>query len=148
MIEKIKALMVKYREIIVYLIVGVLCTIVSWACKFLWNYFVFGNPLYPTATQTFVLSIVTWVSGVAFAYPTNRKWVFRSNGPFFKECVKFVGSRISTFFLDLLITEVLGPVLNINVFVTTLVSAVLVTIANYVFSKLFVFKGKKEDKEG
>ena len=33
MIEKIKALWVKYEEIIAYLIVGGLTTVVSWAAK-------------------------------------------------------------------------------------------------------------------
>ena len=140
--DKIKQLFIKYEEIIVYLIVGVLTTIVSWSCKFLWNRFVFGGPMYPTAAQTFVLSIVTWVSGVAFAYPLNRKWVFKSKGPWVPECVKFVGSRLSTFFLDMFITEILGPLVGIDVVWVTLISAVLVTILNYVISKIFVFKKK------
>ncbi|MBP5453718.1 MAG: GtrA family protein [Lachnospiraceae bacterium] len=145
MIEKIKELIVKYREIIVYIIVGGICTVVSWGCKFLWNQFVFGGPLHPTALQTSILSIVTWVSGVAVAYPLNRKFVFLSHGPWVPECLKFCGSRVSTFFLDLFLTEVLGPLLGINVFVVTLISAVLVTIANYIFSKVFVFN-KKDSK--
>ena len=144
--DKIKQLFIKYEEIIVYLIVGVLTTIVSWTCKFLWNRFVFGGPLYPTAMQTFVLAIVTWVSGVAFAFPLNRKWVFKSNGPWVPECAKFWGSRLSTFFLDMFITEILGPLVGIDVILVTLISAVLVTILNYVISKIFVFK-KKETKE-
>lgn len=148
--EKIKELYKKYEEIIVYLIVGVATTIFSWLCKFLWNYLVYGNPSVPTAAETMVLSIVNWVSGVAFAYPLNRKFVFKSKGPFWPECFKFWGSRLSTFFLDLFITEVCGPLLNINVYVTTLISAVFVTILNYVFSKLLVFSKKKttEGKEG
>ena len=145
--DKIKQLFIKYEEIIIYLIVGVLTTIVSWTCKFLWNRFVFGGPMYPTATQTFILAIVTWVSGVAFAYPLNRKWVFKSKGPWVGECAKFWGSRLSTFFLDMFITEVFGPLLGINVVVVTLISAVLVTILNYIISKLFVFKKKKEEVE-
>lgn len=142
MMAKIKELFTKYEEIIVYLFVGVLTTIVSWTAKFLWNRFVFAGTMYPTGTQTFVLSIVTWVSGVAFAFPLNRKLVFKSSGPFFSECVKFWGSRLSTFFLDLFVTEVFGPLLGINVAVVTLISAVLVTILNYIISKLFVFKKK------
>ena len=43
MIEKIKALLVKYREIIVYVIVGGLTTVFSWGCKFLWV--VWASPL-------------------------------------------------------------------------------------------------------
>lgn len=147
MVKKIKELVIKYREFIDYVIVGVLTTIVSWGCKFLWNLLVFGNPSNPTTVQTAVLSIVNWTSGVAFSYPVSRKWVFKSHGPYWPECFKFWGSRLSTFVLDLLITEILGPVLGVNVYVTTLISAVLVTILNYVFSKLFVFNKKKETSE-
>ena len=146
--DKLKKLFIKYEEIIVYLIVGVLTTIVSWSCKFLWNKFVFGGPMYPTAMQTFVLSIVTWVSGVAFAYPLNRKWVFKSKGPWVPECVKFWGSRLSTFFLDMFITEILGPLAGIDVIWATLISAVLVTILNYIISKIFVFKKKETTQNG
>ncbi|MBP5660864.1 MAG: AAA family ATPase [Lachnospiraceae bacterium] len=65
------------------------------------------------------------------------------------ECAKFWGSRLSTFFLDMFITEILGPLVGIDVILVTLISAVLVTILNYVISKIFVFKKKetKEDKE-
>ena len=81
MIEKIKALCVKHREILVYLIVGGLTTLVSWAAKFLWNAIFYANTVSPTVAQNTVLSIVENVSGIAFAYPTNRRWVFQSRNP-------------------------------------------------------------------
>lgn len=143
MIEKIKALCKKYEEIIAYLIVGVLTTIVAWAAMFLVNWIAFGNPLYPTAFQNAVLSISNWVAGVIFAYFTNRRYVFKSHGPMRKEAPKFVLSRVSTLILDLVIRQLFGA-LGINVYVTTFVSAVLVMIGNYVFSKLFVFNRKKD----
>jgi len=146
MIEKIKNLMIKYRELIAYVIVGGLTTAVSWTCKFLWNYIFFANTMHPVGNQITILSIVTWVSGVAFAYPVSRKFVFRSDGPVLKECSGFVLSRISTLILDWVVTQVCG-LLKINVVVATLISAVLVTVLNYVFSKVFVFKHKKEAAE-
>ena len=147
MIELIKKLCKKYEELIAYLIVGVLTTIVSLSAKFLFNFFVYDNTLYPTVFETSVLSIVNWTSGVAFSYPVSRKFVFKTHGPWVPECAKFLGSRLSTFFLDLFITEVCGPALKINVFWTTFISAVLVTIANYIFSKLLVFTKKDEVKK-
>lgn len=147
MIDTMKSLMKKYEEIIAYLIVGVLTTLVSWGCQFLWSYIAYGNPMNPTASQNFWLTTVNWVSGVIFAFFTNRKFVFKSNGPMGQEAVKFVTSRISTFFMDLILRQIMGA-LNINVYVTTLAIAVIVTVCNYVFSKLFVFKkAKTEDKE-
>ena len=139
MIEKIKALCVKYEEIIAYLIVGVLTTLVSWGAKFLANYLLFENTMYPTRFQNGVLSIINWTAGVIFAYFTNRKFVFKSHDPMLKEAPKFVLSRVSTLILDMVVMQVLNVKLGVNLVIATIISAVLVIIGNYVFSKLFVF---------
>ena len=142
MVEKIKELWKKYEEIIVYLIVGVMTTVFSWFWMFFVNIVIFGNPLYPTKTQNLVLSVVNWTAGVIFAYPTNRKFVFKSKNPnIIREAGKFVASRVSTLILEIVIRQVFGW-LGINVYVTTIVAAVLVIIGNYVFSKLLVFRKK------
>ena len=159
----------KYREIIIYLIVGVLTTIVSWgAC---WVAKPFLDPTQDL--QNFIINTIGWAAGVVFAYPLNRKWVFRSNNDkIVKEFFGFASSRLSTWVLDILImwffvnivpltnliTKVCGW-LNINLANADMdslnywvakicISAVLVTILNYVFSKLLIFKKKKDsDKE-
>lgn len=143
MIDKIMALYKKYEEIIVYLIVGVLTTIVSWVAKFGANALLFHNTMYPTFFENAVLSTVNWVTGVIFAYFTNRKFVFKSNKPMKEEAPKFVLSRIATLFLDLAAVQVLTAA-GVNLVVATVISAVLVVVGNYVFSKLFVFNKKKE----
>ena len=143
MIGKVKALCVKYREILVYLIVGGLTTLVSWTAKFLWNYLFYAGTAYPSSTQNFILSVVDWVAGVTFAYPANRRWVFRSKNPqILKEASGFVLSRLSTLLLNILMMQLLVNVLHINVYVSTVFTAILVIVGNYVFSKLFVFKKK------
>ena len=81
MINKAKELFFKYEEIIVYLIVGVMTTIFAWGCMWGVTFLICEDPLYPTATQNFILSVVNWTAGVAFAYPTNRKFVFKSTDP-------------------------------------------------------------------
>ncbi len=144
LIGKLAKIFVKYEEIITYLIVGGLTTVVSWAAMFLASFIFFGNPTYPTPFQNVVLSVVNWVAGVIFAYFTNRKYVFKSTEPMLGEIPKFVGSRVITLVLDLVIRQVFG-LLGVNVYVTTIVSAILVIIGNYVFSKLFVFNGKKDE---
>ncbi len=142
MVEKIKELWKKYEEIIVYLIVGGMTTVFSWFWMFFVNIVIFGNPLYPTKTQNLVLSVVNWTAGVIFAYPTNRKFVFKSKNPnIIQEAGKFVASRVSTLVLEIVVRQVFGW-LGINVYVTTIVAAVLVIIGNYVFSKLLVFRKK------
>ena len=145
MIEKIKALCVKHREILVYLIVGGLTTVVSWAAKFLWNLAFYGGTPDPTALQNTILSVVENAAGIAFAYPTNRRWVFQSKNPnILAEASGFVTSRLATLFLDWAVMQLLGNVLGINLYVATFISAVLVVVGNYVFSKLFVFNKKKD----
>ena len=143
MIEKIKALYAKYEEIIVYLIVGVLTTIVSWGAKFLVNAVFFDNTMYPTHFENTVLSIVNWTAGVIFAYFANRRFVFKSHEPMQKEIPKFVLSRVFTLILDIAVMQVLTA-LSVNLIIATGISAVLVIVGNYVFSKLFVFRGKKD----
>ena len=144
MIEKIKALCIKYREIIVYLIVGVLTTLVAWGCKFLWNFIFYAGTKFPTVAQNSVLSVVENVSGIAFAYPTNRRWVFQSKNPnILAEFVSFVGSRPATWIMGWLLNMLLVNVLGVSVFISTVIVGVLVVIGNYVFSKLLVFRKKK-----
>ena len=143
MIEKIKQLWIKYEEIIAYLIVGVLTTIVSWGAKFIANFLLYDNTLYPTSTQNLVLSIINWTAGVIFAYFTNRKYVFKSHEPMLQEIPKFILSRVSTLILDAIVMQVLG-MMGVNLIVATLISSVLVIIGNYVFSKIFVFNGKEK----
>ncbi len=142
---KVKPLCIRYRELLVYLIVGVLTTIVAWGCKFLWNFLFYGGTAYPTVAQNTVLSIVENVSGIAFAYPTNRKWVFQSKNPnILSEMGTFVGSRLATMLMGYLLNLLLVNVLGISVFISTVVVGVAVIVGNYVLSKLFVFRKKKD----
>ena len=149
MIDKIKELTVKYRELIIYFIVGVLTTIVAWGCKFLWNDLFFGGTKFPTVAQNSVLSLVENVSGIAFAYPTNRKWVFKSKNPnIFSEFISFTGSRAVTWVLGWLLNMLMVNVLGVSIRVSTVVVGVVVVIGNYVFAKLLVFrKGQKAAQE-
>ena len=143
MIEKVKALCVKYREIIVYIIVGGLTTLVGWGSKFLFNWLVFAGTAYPTAMQNTILSVVENVCGIAFAYPTNRRWVFQSRNPnILSEMVSFVGSRLATMVLGWLLNLLFVSVLGVTTWVATVISGVVVVVGNYVLSKLFVFRKK------
>ena len=119
MVEKIKALWIKYEEIIAYLIVGGLTTVVSWAAKFLANFLLFDNTMYPTPFQNVVLSVINWTAGVIFAYFTNRKFVFKSNAPMLSEAPKFVLSRVSTLILDMVVMQVLTAI-GVNLLVSGL----------------------------
>ena len=132
----------KYREIIVYLIVGVLTTIVSWGACFVAEW-LFLDP--EVTWQNGVINTIGWVAGVLFAYPLNRKWVFNSTNPkIMKEFIGFAASRVSTWILDIVVMAVTVNVLLMDYWIAKIfISAVLVTVCNYVISKLLIFKKSK-----
>ncbi len=137
---KIHELYVKYEEIITYLVVGGMTTVVSWTCKFLANALLYHGAVEHNTVQTLILSIINWTSGVIFAFFTNRAYVFKSKGPMLPEAGKFVLSRVSTLILDYVVMMILDTWLGINFYVATVTSAVLVIVANYILSKVLVFK--------
>ena len=144
MIEKIKALCLKYREILVYIIVGGMTTVVSWGCKFLWGAIFYPGVTIPTVAQNTVLVIVENVAGILFAYFPNRKWVFQSKDPnIFREFTGFVGSRLGTWGLSYVLNLLLTNVLHIDYRITTIVVGVVVVVGNYIISKFLVFRKKK-----
>ena len=130
----------KYKEIINYLIVGVLTTVVSlgvyYACVL-----TFLNP--ENAIQLQVANIISWVAAVTFAYFTNRKFVFESKNPdMLKEASAFVGARVATLLMDMLCMFVMVTCMGLSDKIAKLVVQVIVTVANYIFSKIFVFQKK------
>ena len=138
--EKLKKL--NYREIIAYLIVGVLTTIVSLGTYYLVT-ITFLNPNKPVELQ--IANVISWIFAVAFAYFTNRKYVFESKEKDkVKEGIKFILSRLTTLGLDMLTMFIIVSVLNINDRISKLVSQVIVIIGNYVISKFFVLKKNKD----
>ena len=140
--KQLKELYIKYKEIINYLIVGVLTTIVSLVVYYI-SVLTFLNP--DNAIQLQIANILSWIAGVTFAYFTNRKYVFESkNKNKFQESAKFVSSRITTLLLDMLIMWLGVTLLGLNDKIIKIISQILVIIGNYVLSKLFVFK--KADK--
>lgn len=143
MMEKIKALYVKYEELVIYLIVGVMTTIVSWGAAYIGKIFLDVD----VSWQNTLNNVISWVVGVVFAYPLNRKWVFKSTNPqIAKEFFGFASSRVSTLIMDIVIMWVTVNVLEWPYWISKIcISAVVVTIANYVFSKLLIFK--KKDNE-
>lgn len=135
----------KYRTIIIYLIVGVMTTIVSLAayavCTFVMNV---DDPVQMQAAV-----IVRWVTGVVFAYFTNRAFVFQSKNPhMLQEALSFASSRLVTLGLDMFIMWLLPEILGVDDWIATFISVVLVTVTNYIFSSLLVFRKKKTAEGG
>ena len=130
----------KYREVIMYLIFGVLTTVVALAIYYGLVYTIIDPN---DAFWLQVANFISWAGGVVFAYITNRKYVFQSHETNkLKEVSSFVGARLLTLFMDMAIMFVGVTLLHGNDKVIKLISQVVVIVANYVFSKLFVFKKK------
>lgn len=142
MFERIKLLLIKHREIIVYLIVGVMTTLVSWIASFLLKLFLDSGHVF----QNFLINTGGWIAGVCFAYPTNRIFVFRSTNPrILAEFLGFSASRLSTWILDILVMALTVNVFSMDYWIAKIfISSVLVTVLNYVISKLLIFRSKKE----
>lgn len=132
----------KYEEIINYLLVGVATTVVYLIACFIFENFIW-DPEVPF--ENFLINTFGWLVGVIFAYFFNRRFVFKSkNSNILAESAKFVGGRLLTWGLDVLIMWLMVNVWGINYWVSKLfVSCVLVMIANYLISKLLVFTKKK-----
>ena len=138
--EKIKELIKKVctKEVILYIVFGVLTTLVSLVTYKL-CVVTFLNA--ENALQLQSANIIAWIVSVAFAYVTNRKFVFESkNSNKLQEASKFVTSRIATLLMDMLIMFIGVTLLKFNDGIIKLISQVVIIVANYVFSKIFVFK--------
>lgn len=140
--QKINTLFHKYREIIVYLIVGVLTTIISLLTYYI-CVFTFLDP--NNAFELQVANIISWCFAVVFAYFTNRKYVFQSkNANILKEGISFSLSRVITLVIDMLLMFLLVTTWKFNDKISKLIVQVVVTVGNYIISKFFVFNKRKK----
>ena len=134
--EKLKTLMTRYRDVIVYLVFGVLTTAV--------NYIVYLPCYNVLGLSGSASNAIAWVGAVAFAYLTNKPFVFQSHDWSAKtvipELTKFVGCRIGSGVLETAIIFLTVDWLGWNGNVMKLLTSVLVVVLNYIGSKLLVFK--------
>lgn len=154
MINFLKQLFLKYKEVITYIIFGILTTAVNFVIFKLGN-ILLGEDLY------LVSNIIAWIISVVFAYITNKLWVFESKswaaGILGKEISSFFGARVFSLlfeeaglflFVDLLHFDkhsisTFGIAIG-GKMIAKVILAVIVVILNYFFSKLVIFK--KKDK--
>ena len=133
-----------HEEIINYVIVGGLTTLVSLLTYFICVHTILdaNNPV-----QLQISNIISWIFSVAFAYVTNRIYVFKSkNKDIFKEISLFYVSRITTLLIDMLFMFVLVTLLSVNDTVAKILVQFIIVVLNYIFSKILVFKRKNMSK--
>ena len=119
------------KELFLYVVFGTLTTLVN-----LVVYFVLEH----LGVNYIISNIIAWFLSVLFAYVTNRIWVFESKSPnILKEMVLFVGGRIFSGALDTALLYVFIDLLLINNTISKIAVEIIITILNYVLSKLIVF---------
>ena len=121
------------RELILYVVFGVLTTVVNFV-----TYFIFARLF---GLNYLISNILAWFFAVLFAYITNRIWVFESKSSnILKEVLLFYGGRIFSGVVDNGLMYIFIELLGIGDFTAKVIIQVIVVVLNYVFSKLIVFK--------
>lgn len=123
------------RETISYLIFGALTTVV--------DLIVYQAALW-LGIHYLIAQGIAWVVAVAFAFITNKLFVFESKttdkSVVLKELFSFVSARIVSGIISALMLVFLVEVCALSEMIAKLITQIFVVIANYVFSKLFVFR--------
>lgn len=152
--KMIKKLILKYKELIIYVLFGGLTTVVN-----LGVYTAFDRLL--GEDKYLITNIIAWFAAVSFSYITSKIWVFESKSwsgkVLLKEVSSFFAARILTLGIEELGLFVLVDLLDFNRFSFSIFSfrigggliakaavAVVVVLVNYLFSKLVIFRKKKK----
>lgn len=134
--DKILSLVKKYKEIILYLLMGVLSTIV--------NIVAFEASMRILHIEALIANIIAWIVAVLFAYFTNRNFVFDKTGESpIREAAKFFTGRIGTLLMEEGLLWIMIYAMSIHSSIAKIIAQVFVVVANYIISKLFVFKKNK-----
>lgn len=130
----------KYEEIIKYLFFGVLTTVISIA-----SYGLFAKLFH---IHYLVSNVLSWILAVLFAFITNKIYVFKSKTKEKKqvtnEIIQFFIFRLVSLGIEMGIMYMFVDMLKVNDMITKIVAQFIVIVLNYVFSKVFVFKSKKD----
>lgn len=139
MLKRIRELIVRHYDVLAYLFFGGLTTAV--------NYVVYLPCYNLLGLSAAVSNVIAWVAAVAFAFLTNKPFVFMSHDwspeVMLPELTKFVGCRIGSGLLETAIIFLTVDCLAWNGNWMKLLTSVLVVILNYFGSKLLVFRKKK-----
>ena len=124
------------REVIFYLIFGMLATLVNFVC-----FFVFSHVINLEENLSNIIAIII---SILFAYITNSTFVFQSKcnsaAEKFVEFFKFILGRAFTMFVEIIGFFVMFNLLNINDIISKILISIVVIILNYIISKFFAFK--------
>ena len=128
------------REVISYLIFGVLTTLVNW---------VVYAAMVKVHIDYRIATAAAWAVSVLFAFIVNKIFVFQSYNlrPAYvmKEITSFVACRAVSGVMEMVFMIVMVSWIHMDEYISKIAVSVIVVIVNYVFSKLFIFR-KSEEK--
>lgn len=129
----------KYRKhIITYLAFGIITTLVSWGSFWIMRKYI------PMLNEN-IANIISIILAVIVAYVTNRKYVFSSTEKnIVKEFVAFCSGRVVSMIFETITFWLFATILGINEMLVKVGVSIIVVILNYIISKIFVFKNRKE----
>ncbi len=140
---KLIALYRKYKDLILYVIFGGLTTLVNIVA-----YYLLARV---AGMDILVANVIAWFVSVIFAYVTNKIWVFESKSCTLRvmiwELLTFFAARLFSGALDMFNMWMFVDVLHLNDMVIKILSNIVVIIINYVLSKFWIFKKKKENHQ-
>ena len=125
----------KYKEIINYLIAGVLTTIIS-----ILSYELFKNIFH---IHYLISNVLSWIVAVIFAYYINRIFVFNSKTKSkekLKEFINFIACRIATLVIETLVMYLMVDIIKLNSDIAKIIAQFITIVLNYIFSKFLTFK--------
>lgn len=126
----------RYYSILMYLVMGGITTLINIVTFYLFNS-TFG-------LNYTIANIIAWIFAVLFAYISNKLYVFESKhssiSELLQEISSFFGFRVLSLFMDLAVMFICISLIHINPLIAKILANVVVLIANYIFSKLFIFK--------
>lgn len=138
--EKLLALYARYGDILRYLIIGVLTTVLDLAC-----FALFHSVL---GLHYQVAKVLAWIIAVIFAFWGNKRIVFRSETSglraWLREAASFISVRLLTLGFSLLFMYIMVDRFGLDENLSNLLCNVFVVIFNYILSKLVVFRKKKQ----
>lgn len=145
------------KEVILYIIFGVLTTLVNLVVFTICNRAFDGTNFLNSDFLSFLFlgkpyllsNTIAWIVAVVFAFFTNKMFVFQSKSfeikNLLKELASFLGARVFSLIVEQIGLFILIDKVLLNELVSKIILGIVVVILNYFFSKLFIFKKSKNN---
>ena len=136
MLEKISYYIKKYESVLLYLIFGVLTTLVNFAAY----HICYTKLQFPNL----VSNTIAWILSVLFAFITNKIWVFKNSKRDMGSIIKFYLTYMSTWLLSALLLYIWVEKMGISDKIAPVINVFITTPINYLLNKYWVFKKNKK----